>query len=363
MVKKNVLWKVPVMALVVGLVLVGFVSCSKSRPEDFSIGGEGADGAISGYSGKSKSVVIPAEVDGEAVTRVEAYAFADQTGITSVVIPEGVTSIGDFAFVNCAALKSVTLPASLKTIGDGAFLHCASLVSVKNLPAAVDSEGKPVLDRLGDFAFGGCGKLDKETRTALEELGVPEYDYQIGKAEYSGGIDVTPAARYDPDLRLALPYAGLMSMIGMSYNIVARNLFSQSAMTGEGKTQMRLIAASNQNGMFVGVVGQFYYFEQLGWMPYFELTIAVQSGADGGNYLAYVKYKNLEIGREQVGRWDDIPEISGTDYNRIGLAIGEAAGALFLPITEQGFYDMKKLAAKTNPGVLSAAFLSTQKTR
>jgi hypothetical protein len=111
-------------ALILGAVLAGCGGGKPNPASDFNVENGGNAGVISGYGGKLKSVVIPAEIDGEPVTAVEVYAFADNAGITSVVIPEGVTGVGDFAFANCTALKNVTLPASLKTMGDGVFLHC-----------------------------------------------------------------------------------------------------------------------------------------------------------------------------------------------------------------------------------------------
>ena len=44
----------------------------------------------------------------DGVTSIPSYAFAYQTGITSVTIPDSVTSIGDWAFYNCTGLLSVT---------------------------------------------------------------------------------------------------------------------------------------------------------------------------------------------------------------------------------------------------------------
>lgn len=339
-------------ALTFGALLAGCGGGKPNQASDFNEEGAESDGTISSYNGKLKNVVIPAEVDGEPVTAVAAYAFADNTGITSVVIPEGVTDIGDFAFANCAALKSVTLPASLKTIGDGAFLHCARLAAAATLSAAPDNEGLPVLDRLGDFAFGGCIRLDAKTRAALAELGVT--DFALGKPPLNGDASgFEKAARYNPDLRLAVPYANLLSMMGISYNIVARNLFAQSALSRGDEVEARLVGASLNGGTFTGVIGLFS-----GDVRQQELTIALQSGTGGYNYPVYVEIANPKTGAKQTGRWDDVPEVSGNDYFSAGQAIGKAVGLLFVPITEQGFYNVRRLADKTNPGVLSPAALA-----
>ena len=80
-------------------------------------------------------VVIPAKVDGIAVTSIgqsafDAYGYAERANITSIVIPDSVTSIGDYAFYNCTGLTSITIPNSVTSIGIAAFFNCANLNNV-----------------------------------------------------------------------------------------------------------------------------------------------------------------------------------------------------------------------------------------
>jgi hypothetical protein len=338
--------------LTFGALLAGCGGGKPNPASDFSTESVEDGGAIADYSGKRKNVVIPAEIDGEPVTAIEAHAFADNTDISSVVIPEGVTDIGDFAFANCAALKSVTLSASIKTIGDGAFLHCAGLAAVENLPAALNDEGSSVLERLGDFAFGGCVKLNAKTRAALAELGVT--DFNLGKPDIPfyiidgiiGSIDGT--GRYDPNLPLKVPFGGLMGIP----RIVARNLFSHYALTNNGDTQARLVSVSNKGGLFSGVIelsnGDDYRM---------ELFLVLLTGTDGYNYPLYTGLSSPDTGITIAGSWDEIPDLNRMDYNT-GQQIGLALGKLILPITEQGFYNVRRLGDKTNPGVLSPAAIA-----
>ena len=84
---------------------------------------------IAKSSGKySGEVVIPESVEHEgtaySVTRIEDYAFADCSGLTSVTIPNSVTSIGTSAFSGCSGLTSVTIPNSVTSIGESAFYKC-----------------------------------------------------------------------------------------------------------------------------------------------------------------------------------------------------------------------------------------------
>jgi hypothetical protein len=75
--------------------------------------------AITGYTGDSKTVKIPKQIDGKKVIAIGDEAFNDM-GLTSVTIPKGVTSIGNFAFYE-NQLTGVTIPNSVISIGNSAF--------------------------------------------------------------------------------------------------------------------------------------------------------------------------------------------------------------------------------------------------
>ena len=73
------------------------------------------------------SVSIPAKLGGKPVTNIGVGAFADCSGLTSVMIPNSVTNIGDCSFVFCN-LTSVTIPGSVTRIGREAFF-CSGLIA------------------------------------------------------------------------------------------------------------------------------------------------------------------------------------------------------------------------------------------
>ncbi len=79
------------------------------------------------------SLTIPSTIDGNTVTQIGQYAFADDffgnTQITSVIIPSTVTEIGFGAFMNCKNLTSVQFSGSsnLQTVYAYAFYGCTSL--------------------------------------------------------------------------------------------------------------------------------------------------------------------------------------------------------------------------------------------
>ncbi len=114
---------------------------------------------ITGYSGDDTEVVIPAEVDGKSVVKVEGGSWnsifdPSSSSVTSVTIPDGVKTIGQCAFYYCTNLTSVTIPDSVTSIERFAFNSCLKLSSV-NIPKGIAS--------IGDRAFGTCYKLTSFT--------------------------------------------------------------------------------------------------------------------------------------------------------------------------------------------------------
>ena len=180
------------------------------------------DGAvtITGYTGASHYVDIPATIAGYPVTAIGEGAFYGRTAIAGAILPDSVTSvgvrafeycsgmtnitlsngltnIGDYAISVCSALTNLTIPnlvnhigvrafescsglqslslgSDLTTIDDGAFSSCSSLTSV-TLPDSLTS--------LGNWAFYCCYSLTNVTLGAgLQDLGSQEFQscYSLG---------------------------------------------------------------------------------------------------------------------------------------------------------------------------------------
>lgn len=90
---------------------------------------EGSNAVITGFSGSSTLVSIPASLDGHPVTAIGERAFEGQS-ITAVVLPEGLESIGWFAFYGCKTLIDVTIPNSVSSIGYAVFDGCPNVTLV-----------------------------------------------------------------------------------------------------------------------------------------------------------------------------------------------------------------------------------------
>ena len=64
------------------------------------------------------------------LTSIDAWAFYNCRGLTSIEIPNSVTSIGGSAFFYCSGLTSIEIPNSITSIGQSAFRYCFGLTSV-----------------------------------------------------------------------------------------------------------------------------------------------------------------------------------------------------------------------------------------
>lgn len=136
--------------------------CNEADPDWTNTGSQGLayevrdDGVclITGIGTCTDSdLVIPAEIDGYPVTRIEMGAFYGCTQLTSVVLPDTLERIAMEAFSGCTQLTNLVIPDSVESIQADAFKNCTSLKKV-----TIGSG----LFMLGDCAFVGC--------TALEEV-------------------------------------------------------------------------------------------------------------------------------------------------------------------------------------------------
>ena len=75
-------------------------------------------------------IVILSEVEGKIITEIDALAFSDCKGLSSVTIPESVTVVESGAFKGCKRLTRVIIQGSATNIVSGAFADCPSLTDI-----------------------------------------------------------------------------------------------------------------------------------------------------------------------------------------------------------------------------------------
>lgn len=99
-------------------------------------------------AGRTGDYTIP-----PSVTNIAEFAFAANSGLTSVTIPEGVTNIAENAFEGCTGLTAVALPDSVTAVGNNTFAGCINLTTVF-VGTGLASIGGPDSD-----PFSGCTAL------------------------------------------------------------------------------------------------------------------------------------------------------------------------------------------------------------
>ncbi len=158
---------------------------------------------VTGDSGQSVNIVIPAEHNGLPVVEIGESAFAysrHASDIYSVTIPDSVERIGLNAFHNRQTLEEVKIGenSNLKSIGNNAFSGNSALKSIY-LPAGFEALGNDVFNNCGalnaitvaagNARYSGAGNclIDLETNTLIRGSNksvIPETVTKIGVAAF-----------------------------------------------------------------------------------------------------------------------------------------------------------------------------------
>ena len=130
-----------------------FAYCSELTSVTIPVGiASIGDRAFSGCSKLTSAGPIGGGYDYEFgwTEKIPDNAFANCSGLSSIMLPNGITNIGNSAFSDCSGLINITLPGGVISIGDLAFYYCSGLTNI-TIPASVTY--------IGDRAFSGCSGL------------------------------------------------------------------------------------------------------------------------------------------------------------------------------------------------------------
>ncbi len=113
------------------------------------------------YRGSDPCPVVPAEIDGQPVRRMEE-TFKECRFLHGAVLPETIDAIGECVFLGCDGLESFTVPDGIVRLEDYAFCVCRRL-KTSILP--------PSLKAIGRNTFYGCESLEEIDLSHVDSIG------------------------------------------------------------------------------------------------------------------------------------------------------------------------------------------------
>lgn len=214
---------------------------------------KGGNVIIKGFSGKSKSVVIPSKIKGKKVTAIGDSAFSEMN-IKSVTIPDTVKTIGEAAFRGSKIekvklgkgitsmglfvfqdnkIKELTVPGNIKTIPDWAFADnniekLTLLKGVKYISYRAFSNNK-----LKDLTIIGSVRAIEDA--AFEENKIKKIELKEGvkyvhsKAFDSEYVKTIIVAKSVEDFDMMLYTRSDVTVYGYENTTVERQLYFSSA--------------------------------------------------------------------------------------------------------------------------------------
>lgn len=105
---------------------------AESPASDFFCNNDGNGGLIIlEYLGDDEIVVIPEEINGKAITKINKFVFANDSPVMGVKLSSTIKEIDEGAFILNTKLQYVICGNGLETIGASAFFGCSSMCEIK----------------------------------------------------------------------------------------------------------------------------------------------------------------------------------------------------------------------------------------
>lgn len=146
--------KVVLFLLISAMLLTSLLGCNfrkENPPSDFEYSIDEDGGVrITKYVGDGLHVVIPEQIEGRNVVKIDDNAFYNSS-IKTLVMPDTVKWIGLSAFYSCVSLEKVQFSKNLISVNSKAFANC---ISLREADLSADT-----MQFIGIEAFANCIEL------------------------------------------------------------------------------------------------------------------------------------------------------------------------------------------------------------
>lgn len=183
-----------ILIAITAVLLFCLSACDKEQPTtdevkytnvyDFTLSKRGDHFAITSYTGKETTVVVPVSFSGTPITVIGDSAFYN-TSINTLIISEGIKTFEDYALGKMELLENVKLPKSLTGIGNCAF---SGDMNLRNIEIDEGNEYFTVKD--------GCLYSKDLKRFIAYPHGSPLLEYSVmdGVEEIGGDVFINNTA-------------------------------------------------------------------------------------------------------------------------------------------------------------------------
>ena len=192
-----------VLALAVALTVfsgIGFtVSAEELKEGDYLYTVASGKATITHTSNSlSGDIVIPSNLGGYPVTKIDSLSFHNRSDITGIEIPDSVVTINSSAFSGCSNVKTLVIGKSVATISELAFNSCFNIESltVSSENTKFFSKDNCLIEKSSKTLVKGCINSIIPSDGSVTKIGYGAFQYCTGLSEITIPNTVTSIGGY-----------------------------------------------------------------------------------------------------------------------------------------------------------------------